>query len=81
MRDPWLCQCRHVVRQRGYENVTVDQLAHELMPQARATVPDRCLCTVCGLLRDGAGSDPPPRRPQCSVKAELLKSIKESLQK
>jgi hypothetical protein len=76
-------QCRHVVRQRGYENVTVDQLAHELMPQARASVPDRRAraqsraCARRGIIH----TDPPPPRPQRSVKAELLKSIKESLHK
>jgi hypothetical protein len=71
-------QCRHVVRQRGYENVTVDQLAHELMPQARATVPDR---RVRARSRACARRGVILTRPQRSVKAELLKSIKESLHK
>lgn len=35
-------QCRQLVRQRGYENLTVDQLAKELLPSGRAAVPDRC---------------------------------------
>ena len=34
-------QCRQLVRQRGYENLTVDQLAKELLPSGRAAVPDR----------------------------------------
>ncbi len=43
-------QCRQIVRQRGYENVTVDQLAQELAPKGRAAVPDRHAQPVCVVL-------------------------------
>jgi hypothetical protein len=67
-------QCRQLVRQRGFENLTVDQLAKELLPSGRAAVPDRRAPLALVLLR--AASHTTVR----SVKAELLKSIKEALQ-
>ena len=69
-------QCRHIVRQRGFEKVTVDQLAQELTPRGRVAVPDRrdaCAQRAVALSPDAS-------RSRCSVKAELLKSIKEALQ-
>ena len=67
-------QCRQLVRQRGFENLTVDQLAKELLPSGRAAVPDRRVSHCCHLAH--VATHTAPR----SVKAELLKSIKEALQ-
>lgn len=39
-RDAVKDECRKIVRQRGYENLTVDQLAKEVTPLGRAMVPD-----------------------------------------
>lgn len=67
-------QCRQLVRQRGFENLTVDQLAKELLPSGRAAVPDRRAARACASVR--CLSHTTVR----SVKAELLKRIKEALQ-
>ena len=34
-------QCRKIVKQRGCENLTVDQLVKDVTPIGRAMVPDR----------------------------------------
>jgi hypothetical protein len=68
------------VRQRGYENVTVDQLASELMPRGRAAVPDRRALVFLCASRSAAAHGAHARCARRSVKAELLKSIKQALQ-
>lgn len=35
-------QCRKLLKERGYENVTVDQLVKDVVPLGRVMVPDRC---------------------------------------
>jgi len=39
-RDQLKQNCKEIVRKRGLENVTVDELVAEITPQGRQTVPD-----------------------------------------
>ena len=39
-RDELKEQCKRIVKARGFENVTTEDLAREITPVGRATVPD-----------------------------------------
>ena len=39
-RDELKEQCKCIVKERGFENITTDELAREITPMGRATVPD-----------------------------------------
>jgi len=39
-RDKLRSHCKEVIKQKGLENVTVDDLVAEITPQGRALVPD-----------------------------------------
>ena len=39
-RDELKEQCKRIVKERGFENITTDELAREITPVGRATVPD-----------------------------------------
>lgn len=39
-RDELKAHAKHIVKERGVENVTVDDLIAEITPKARETVPD-----------------------------------------
>lgn len=39
-RDELKEQCKRIVKERGFENITTDELAREITPMGRATVPD-----------------------------------------
>lgn len=39
-RDELKEQCKRIVKERGFENITTDELADEINPVGRATVPD-----------------------------------------
>ncbi len=44
--DAHVChQCRQLVRQRGYENLTVDQLVKELAASSRGNIPETCVAS------------------------------------
>jgi enhancer of yellow 2 transcription factor len=40
-RDELKEQCKRIVKERGFENITTDELAKEITPVGRATVPVR----------------------------------------
>ena len=40
-RDELKEQCKRIVKERGFENITVDELAKEITPVGRSTVPVR----------------------------------------
>jgi len=39
-RDELKEQCKRIVKERGFENITTEDLAKEITPVGRATVPD-----------------------------------------
>ncbi|CAF1167229.1 unnamed protein product [Rotaria sordida] len=39
-RDQMKAYCKEIVKQRGLENLTVDELVQEITPKGRALVPD-----------------------------------------
>jgi enhancer of yellow 2 transcription factor len=39
-RDELKEQCKRIVKERGFENITTEELADEIIPVGRATVPD-----------------------------------------
>lgn len=39
-RDELKEQCKRIVKDRGFENITTNELAREITPIGRATVPD-----------------------------------------
>ncbi|KAJ8612658.1 hypothetical protein CTAYLR_002110 [Chrysophaeum taylorii] len=39
-RDELKEYCKEVIRSKGYEKITVDELVAEITPRGRATVPD-----------------------------------------
>lgn len=39
-QDQLKAQCKEIVKDRGLENVTVDELVQELTPKGRSSVPD-----------------------------------------
>jgi len=40
-RDQLKVHCKEIVRQKGLENITVDDLVTEITPKGRALVPDQ----------------------------------------
>jgi len=40
-RDQLKVHCKEIVRQKGLENITVDDLVAEITPKGRALVPDQ----------------------------------------
>jgi enhancer of yellow 2 transcription factor len=40
-RDQLKIHCKEIVRQKGLENITVDDLVTEITPKGRALVPDQ----------------------------------------
>ncbi|CAF0924569.1 unnamed protein product [Didymodactylos carnosus] len=39
-RDQMKSYCKEIVKQKGLENITVDELVQEITPKGRALVPD-----------------------------------------
>lgn len=39
-RDQMKAYCKDIVKERGLENITVDELVQEITPKGRALVPD-----------------------------------------
>ena len=50
-RDQLKQHCKEIIKQRGLEHVTVDELVQEITPQARQLVPDGVKKELLGRIR------------------------------
>ena len=50
-RDELKEQCKRIVKERGFENITTDELADEITPVGRATVPDAVKAEIMHSIR------------------------------
>ena len=44
-------QCKRIVKERGFENISTDELADEITPVGRATVPDAVKAEIMHSIR------------------------------
>ena len=50
-RDDLKEQCKRIVKERGFENINTDELAGEITPLGRATVPDAVKAEIMHSIR------------------------------
>ena len=50
-RDELKERCKRVVKERGFENISTDELADEITPVGRATVPDAVKAEIMHSIR------------------------------
>lgn len=50
-RDELKEQCKRIVKERGFENISTDELADEITPVGRATVPDAVKAEIMHSIR------------------------------
>ncbi|CAF1396475.1 hypothetical protein I4U23_017434 [Adineta vaga] len=50
-RDQMKAYCKDIVKQKGLENITVDELVQEITPKGRALVPDSIKKEMLTVLR------------------------------
>eukprot|EP01116_Phalansterium_solitarium_P012668 TRINITY_DN29167_c0_g1_i1.p2 TRINITY_DN29167_c0_g1~~TRINITY_DN29167_c0_g1_i1.p2 ORF type:complete len:109 (+),score=25.89 TRINITY_DN29167_c0_g1_i1:121-447(+) len=62
-RDEMKGNCRDVIKQKGADNITVEQLVAEITPKGRAAVPNEVKAELLQKIRKFLSSEMPPAQP------------------